>query len=722
MTPTTPQAAMPETAMPESAAAPIHLADRGTAGAVLARIRAHALLHAAWMERLWAEGQTSPDQGLAITPAEVRRILSHPDLRAERFDHFLSEPDSLPLLNATFEADDLLTGDLFWIHLTDLYDLNPPERDLLCLLIAVELDPALGRVLAYLADDTRATAPTLLITETIFYKTAYGPPAELALPNLLRWRLAHPLNDDPAWRSSTPWQADQALIRSIREERWLDPALDHWCTTILPATVESLPVLYPDLLAQLQAQLETGNPPQAELSPREIALAGAEGSGRQTLAAQLAASLGRPLLAVNTPALLTSRAPGSSPTDDLVRAVRLAHAHQALLYWRSPEAITSTDWTELRTLARISLTGRRSLPPSATWGAILPPLTTANRFELWHHLSNALIPIPSMVRTQRLSPAEIHLAAQAPDDATMHAALARAVPRSSDLLNILPCPYTWDDLVLDPELDRALHDLESQIRLRWEVYEEWGFSRLTHLGQGISALFGGPSGCGKTMAAQVLARSCELTLYRVDLAGVVNKFIGETEKRLRDVFDACEHSGGLLFFDEADALFGSRMQPKEAHDRFANIEIDYLLQRIEQFDGISILATNRKNDLDTAFLRRLRFVCDFLPPGKRERLILWQKALPPLSPSGEPIVGEIDFQGLADHLELNGAQIKAIALGAAFLARGEDTKNQAIAPGDSPAGTAGTKISMRHLELATARELGKQGQRLRQPFAKPAVL
>src|SRR6204780_4052874 len=159
-----------------------------------------------------------------------------------------------------------------------------------------------------------------------------------------------------------------------------------------------------------------------------------------------------------------------------------------------------------------------------------------------------------------------------------------------------------------------LKDFEAHVRLRWEVYEDWGFGRLTPIGQGISALFGGPSGTGKTMAAQVLARSLGLELYRVDLAGVVNKFIGETEKRLRDVFDACEHSGGLLFFDEADALFGSRMQPKEAHDRFATSEIDYLLQPIEQFDGISILATNRKNDLDTAFLRRLRFVCDFLPP------------------------------------------------------------------------------------------------------------
>ncbi len=696
---------MNEISMPESVAMTIHAAERGTAGAILARVRAHALLQAAWMERLWSEGQTSPDQGLAITAVEVKRILSHPDLRAERFDRFLVESASAALLTATLDADEALAADPFWKHLVELFDLSIPERDLLCLLTAVEIDPALGRVFAYLADDTRATVPTLLLTTTLFLKSADASPADLALPNILRWRLAYPLTDGPAWRVSTAWQADEALVRSIREERWLDPALEHWCAIIGSATVANFPILYPNLLAQMQAQMAIRLDAQAHEAadtPGEFALAGPEGSGRQTLAAQLSATFGWPMLAVNTPALLAgSRTTSvSEPIDDLIRMVRLAYARQALLYWRSPEAIASTDWTELRSLARVSITGVRSIPSTATWGATIPPLPTAKRFELWRHLTDA--PIPSMVRTQRLSPAEIRLSAAAPDAAAIHAALARSVPRSSDLLNILPCPYTWDDLVVSPELSRTLHDFESQVRLRWEVYEEWGFSRLTHLGQGISALFGGPSGTGKTMAAQVLARSLDLTLYRVDLAGVVNKYIGETEKRLRDVFDACERSGGLLFFDEADALFGSRFQSKEAHDRFANIEIDYLLQRIEQFDGIAILATNRKNDLDTAFLRRLRFVCDFLPPGKPERLDLWRKALPASSPAGEEILGEIDFQGLADHIELNGAQIKAIALGAAFLARSE-----------------GTKINMQHIELAAAREFGKQGLRLRQPFAKP---
>ena len=147
------------------------------------------------------------------------------------------------------------------------------------------------------------------------------------------------------------------------------------------------------------------------------------------------------------------------------------------------------------------------------------------------------------------------------------------------------------------------------------MLDDWGFARLTSLGRGTTALFAGPSGTGKTMAAQVLARSLGLDLYRVDLAGVVSKYIGETEKHLRELFEACERAPVLLLFDEADALFGKRTQVSDAHDRYANIEIDYVLQRMEQFDGLAVLATNRKGDLDTAFVRRLRFIIDFAPPG-----------------------------------------------------------------------------------------------------------
>jgi SpoVK/Ycf46/Vps4 family AAA+-type ATPase len=239
---------------------------------------------------------------------------------------------------------------------------------------------------------------------------------------------------------------------------------------------------------------------------------------------------------------------------------------------------------------------------------------------------------------------------------------------------------------------RQLEELAAQARLGTEVLEDWGFERLCRMGRGLNVLFAGPSGTGKTMAAQVVARALGRELYRVDLAGVVNKYIGETEKRLKLVFKACERSAVVLFFDEADALFGQRTQVKDAHDRYANIQIDYLLQRMEQFDGVAILATNRKNDLDTAFLRRLRFIVDFLTPGPHERLALWRIALLPRSPSGEELLDGIAFEWLADNLVLTGADIKSIALAAAFLARSQ-----------------GTRIRMEHLMHAARRENNKHG-------------
>jgi SpoVK/Ycf46/Vps4 family AAA+-type ATPase len=213
------------------------------------------------------------------------------------------------------------------------------------------------------------------------------------------------------------------------------------------------------------------------------------------------------------------------------------------------------------------------------------------------------------------------------------------------------------------------------------------------MGRGLTALFAGPSGTGKTMSAQVLARSLGLGLYRVDLAGVVNKYIGETEKHLRALFDSCERSPAVLFFDEADALFGQRTQVKDAHDRFANIEIDYLLQRMEEFDGIAILASNRKGDLDSAFVRRLRFIVDFVPPTAAERERLWRLALEgQTARDGRPVVGDVDWRALAEGLQLTGADIKSAALAAAFLARSED------AP-----------IATHHVFAAARRELAKQG-------------
>jgi SpoVK/Ycf46/Vps4 family AAA+-type ATPase len=207
-----------------------------------------------------------------------------------------------------------------------------------------------------------------------------------------------------------------------------------------------------------------------------------------------------------------------------------------------------------------------------------------------------------------------------------------------------------------------MRQIASQIRDRHKVYDEWGFARTMNRGFGISALFSGESGTGKTMAAEVIANDLQLNLYRIDLSAVVSKYIGETEKNLRKLFDAAERGGAILFFDEADALFGKRTEVKDSHDRYANIEINYLLQRMEAFSGLAILATNMKSALDPAFSRRLRFIVNLPFPGIKERKLIWQKAVPTETPTSE-----LDYDRLA-RLSLSGGNIQSIALNAAFIA------------------------------------------------------
>ena len=243
-------------------------------------------------------------------------------------------------------------------------------------------------------------------------------------------------------------------------------------------------------------------------------------------------------------------------------------------------------------------------------------------------------------------------------------------PRMDALAQRLDPKVTWDDLVLPPGEMKLLREIAAQVRQRNKVYEDWGFSRKMNRGFGISALFAGDSGCGKTMAAEVIANELRLNLYRIDLSAVVNKYIGETEKNLRRLFDAAEEGGSILFFDEADALFGKRSEVKDSHDRYANIEINYLLQRLESYRGLAILATNMKSALDTAFLRRLRFIINFPFPGIADRRRLWENVFLQQDVARKlpgPPLETLDYERLA-RLNLTGGNIYIVALNACFTA------------------------------------------------------
>lgn len=259
-----------------------------------------------------------------------------------------------------------------------------------------------------------------------------------------------------------------------------------------------------------------------------------------------------------------------------------------------------------------------------------------------------------------------------------------ARPRMEDMAQRIEVKATWADLVLPEAQMQVLETMAAHLRQRSQVYENWGFGKKSDRGLGISALFAGPSGTGKTTAAEVLAQALRLDLYKIDLSSVISKYIGETEKNLRRVFDAAESGGAILLFDEADALFGKRSEVKDSHDRHANIEVSYLLQRMEAYRGLAILTTNMKGALDPAFLRRIRFVVQFPFPDAKQRAEIWRRIFPSETPTDGLTVEKLA------RLSVSGGNIRNIALNAAFLAA-----------------DAGEPVMMKHLLAAAQSEYMK---------------
>ncbi|NER81111.1 MAG: ATP-binding protein [Leptolyngbya sp. SIO1D8] len=312
----------------------------------------------------------------------------------------------------------------------------------------------------------------------------------------------------------------------------------------------------------------------------------------------------------------------------------------------------------------------------ADFAAVIPPLVT--QFNLSRpEIEAVCTSILSRGDVDDLSPEELK-------QQLWQSCCTQARPQMEDLAQRITVKATWDDLVLPEAQFQTLRTVAAQVRQRVKVYEDWGFSGKNMRGLGISAMFAGPSGTGKTTAAEILAKSLNLDLYRIDLSAVVSKYIGETEKNLRRVFDAAEGGGAVLLFDEADALFGKRSDVKDSHDRHANIEVSYLLQRMEAYQGLAILTTNLKGSLDSAFMRRIRFVVQFTFPDSSQRLEIWRRIFPTATPTQD-----LSFERLA-RLQVAGGSIRNIAMNAAFLAADDDEP-----------------VQMKHLLIAARSEYAK---------------
>jgi AAA+ superfamily predicted ATPase len=269
------------------------------------------------------------------------------------------------------------------------------------------------------------------------------------------------------------------------------------------------------------------------------------------------------------------------------------------------------------------------------------------------------------------------------------AARLHSNPRLVNLAHKIEPRYSWEDIILPADQIALLKEISATVRGRPKVLDEWGVGRKLASSRGVTVLFAGPPGTGKTMAAEVIALELHLDLYKIDLSTIVSKYIGETEKNLERIFSEAESSSAILFFDEADSLFGKRSEVRDSHDRYANIEISYLLQRMEAYDGVTILATNLRSNLDEAFTRRLQFAVDFPFPEAPDRLRIWTT----LFPAGVPKAEDINFELLSKRFRLAGGNIRNIIVSAAYLAASD-----------------GCVVEMSHLLHGARRELQKMGR------------
>lgn len=580
----------------------------------------------------------------------------------------LPAPDPAAALADVAAARDAIAGETpppALLALAQRFGLDSFETDILWLCVAVELDATLPAAIA--AAQAGVAVPTFALALRLFDDAAWDA---LSPHRPLRHLRLLEINQPGATAlTAAALRADERIVNAVKGLNVADARLGTW---IGPEVAERpVSALQQASVEQILAAFDDA-PGDA---PPVVQLLGQDRNSRLAVATQVCARLSRRLYQLSADALPLQR-------GELETLARLWRRESLLL----PLALyVEADEAEGERLAAVStllglplgpvFVGRRDPSSALELPSCHAPAPLPTPSEQYHAWREALSDEDNEAEAASLSShfdLDLGRIGQAAAGARSRAVAAWdlcrdfASPRLDLLAQRLEPRARWDDLMLSAEPHALLRQIAAQARDRHRVYREWGYGDRMNRGLGISALFAGESGTGKTMAAEVIANELRLHLYRIDLSSVVSKYIGETEKNLRRLFDAAEQGGALLFFDEADALFGKRSEVKDSHDRYANIEINYLLQRMESFSGLAILATNMKASLDTAFLRRLRFVVNFPYPGPAERCRIWRNALPAEVPRRA-----LDCERLA-RFNLSGGNIHSIALNAAFAAAADD--------------------------------------------------
>lgn len=608
--------------------------------------------------------------------------------------------------------------------LTKHFNLTAFEVQALIICIAPIVDSRYAKAYAYLNNDFSKKYPTRELIFSLLGEgrnPEYGSLFKLHHPSsLIRYGLIE-IGGDELYSSSqyAPLKVDSRIAQYILSHQAIDEKLSSTIKYIPPIPWDQV-VIPNDLFQSLNGLLNY------ELSKNGrvcLYLQGRQGVGRKTVARALCGDQGISMLLVDVRELLHTPEEFEGAIKRLLREGMLqlaavcfcniesleiyAAVHHAGIVESFVEAIEELGWL-------VFLCSDQPIPQAMVKSTIIYPFEISppqleDQLSLWKlHLKKLKIDsnpidLDKVISRFNLTGGQICSAVQRasksahirnPQHSTINtqdlivSSRIQSQPNLSRLARKVSPKYCWGDLVLPEGQSSQLRDIINQVKHRHTVMNLWGFNRKLSLGRGLNALFFGPSGTGKTMAAEVIGHELALDLYKIDLSAVVSKYIGETEKNLNRLFDEAEHSNAILFFDEADALLGKRSEVKDAHDRFANIEVAYLLQKMEEYEGITILSTNLRQNIDDAFIRRIQYIVDFPFPSPLQRELIWGKVFP----DNAPINNELDFSFLANRFKLTGGNIGNIAIRASYYAAEQ-----------------GNKINMMHVVRATKRELQKAG-------------
>jgi len=667
-----------------------------------------------------SSGEEDEFRGLYISEAEIIQLLTDPNL-------FLAGRYETQAITEVSQPDtDTASSRLG--RLQKVFGLSPFELDVVLIALAPELDLRYEKLYAFLHDDITRRRPSIDLTlrllcpglaAQVAARRCFDPEAPL-----LKYRLIE-LSEDAQNKQPSLLgriiKLDEGIVAYLLGEDRLDARLRNLADF---ARINPRRVMLAEAQNYVNRLVELSNNPEPGEAGFLCLLVGTDETSKRELAAEVCERLGTSLLIVDSSLL-----PGLAKAENLLYLLeRESILRDRPLYWAAydsllPKEGEAANVPEARRLV-MQLLKEQTGPGFISTPQTLPPLLVghhrrefqlelaAPRYSERQHLwegqlgpQAAGLELESLSSRFRLSSGQIgaatltarHAAAWRGDSAPTLADLEAACRQHSNqkltsLARKIGTVYSWKDLVLPNDQFNMLREIYRQVTHRSLVYEKWGFEDKVALGKGLNVIFAGPSGTGKTMSAGIIAGELRMDLYKIDLSTVVSKYIGETEKNLERIFTEAGESNAILFFDEADSLFGKRSEVKDAHDRYANIETGYLLQKMEEYDGIVVLATNLRKNLDEAFIRRMHFIIEFPFPEEEDRYEIWRRVFPKAVPLGE----DVDLRFMARQFKMSGGNIKNIALAAAFLAAGDEQENPTI--------------GMNQLIRATRREYQKLGK------------